>query len=89
MKRQDRKDSKKPIDQPDLTDKEILTQLSALDEVLAEDEKNFKPFLLNLAEQVVKASASSGFLGIGRTSNDKEMAFFNKMKQAMNVSHQA
>jgi len=62
-----------------------VAQLSALDEVLGEDEKNFKPFLFNLAEQVVKASASAGFLGIGKRSNEKEMAFLNRMKQAMNL----
>lgn len=85
MKRQDRKEAKQPLDQPDLTDDQIMAQISALDEVLGEDEKNFKPFLINLTEQVVKASASSGFLGIGRHTNEKETAFLNRMKQAMNL----
>jgi len=62
-----------------------MAQLSALDEVLGEDEKNFKTFLINLAEQVVKASASAGFLGIGRQTNEKETAFLNRMKQAMKL----
>lgn len=85
MKRQDKKEAKKPVEQPDLTDDEIMAQLAALDEVLAEDEKNFKPFLFNLADQVVKASASRGFLGIGRRSNEKEKAFLDRMQQAMNM----
>lgn len=85
MKRQDRKEARQPIEQPDLTDEEIMAQLSVLDDVLGENEMNFKPFLFNLAEQVVKASASSGFFGIGRQSNDKEKAFLERMKQAMKL----
>jgi hypothetical protein len=86
MKRQDRKDAKKPVEQPELTDDQIMAHLAALDDVLAEEEKNFKPFLFNLAEQVVKASASAGFLGIGRHSNEKEKAFLARMQQAMNMT---
>jgi hypothetical protein len=85
MKRQNRKEAQQPLDQPDMTDDQIVAQISALDEVLSEEEKNFKPFLINLAEQVVKASASAGFFGIGRRSNEKETAFLNRLKQAMNA----
>jgi hypothetical protein len=89
MKRQDRKAAKEPIEQSDLTDEQIMAKLSTLDDMLSEEEKNFKPFLFNLAEQVVKASASGGFLGIGRRSNAPEMAFLNKMRQAMNMPSEA
>jgi hypothetical protein len=85
MKRQDRSEGKKPVEQPDLTDEQIMAQLSALDTTLDDNEKNFKRFIFNLAEQVVKASASSGFLGIGRQHNDREKAFLEKMRVAMKL----
>jgi hypothetical protein len=85
MQRQDRKEAKQPIEQPDLTDDEIMAQLAALDEGLADNEKSFKPFLIEIAEQVVKASASAGFLGIGKHTNEKETAFLNKMKASMKM----
>lgn len=85
MQKQDRKESRQPIDQPDLTDDEIMLHLAALDALLAENEKSFKPFLIEIAEQIVKASASAGFLGIGKHTNEKEMVFLNNMKSAMKL----
>lgn len=85
MQKQDRKEARTPIEQPDLTDDEIMALLTALNDVLAENEKSFKPFLIEIAEQVVKASASAGFLGIGRHGNEKETAFLHKMRTAMSV----
>lgn len=40
---------------------------------------------MEVAEQIVKASASAGFLGIGKSSNEKELAFLNKLKSAMKM----
>lgn len=85
MQKQDRKEARQSIEQPDLTDDEIMAHLAALDGLLDENEMSFKPFLLEIAEQVVKASASAGFLGIGRSTNEKETAFLNRTKQAMKL----
>lgn len=85
MQKQDRKEASQPIQQPDLTDDEIMAHLAVLDDVLAENEKSFKPFLIEIAGQVVQASASAGFLGIGKHTNEKETALLNRMKQAMRI----
>lgn len=85
LKKQPRSEAKQAVESPDLTDDEIMARLAALDELLTDDEKSFKPFLMEIAEQIVKASASAGFLGIGKSSNERELAFLNKLKSAMKM----
>lgn len=85
MQKQDRSAAKQPIAEAELTDDEIMAHLSALDELLDENEKSFKSFLIEIAGQIVKASASAGFLGIGRSTNENEITFLNRVKQAMRM----
>lgn len=85
LKKQPHSEAKQAVESPDLTDDEIMARLAALDELLTDDEKSFKPFLMEIAEQIVKASASAGFLGIGKSSNERELAFLNKLKSAMKM----
>ena len=65
---------------------QLFNALPTIDVILGKtpDAKNFRIFLYELAQAIVRA-AGQGFLGLGKRSTDEELALLEDLKKGLNI----